>query len=53
MSGVYDVPCNRCGGKRVVPHVELPEDVAKIVAEWDRSMAESRQCERMERMYGA
>jgi len=53
VAGVYDVPCNRCGGKRVVPVVALPEDIAKIVAEWERSLADSRECERMERMYGA
>jgi hypothetical protein len=53
MSGAYDVPCNRCGGKRVVPHVELPGDIAKIVTERERSLADYRACERMERMYGA
>lgn len=52
-SGVYDVTCNRCGGKRVVPVVKLPEDVQKVVDSWHADLADMRRMERAERRMGA
>lgn len=54
-SGLYDVPCYECGGRRVVPEIDLPENDPDYKAylrqlEFDAaydSMA------RMERMMGA
>lgn len=53
MGGAYDVTCHQCHGQRVTPAIDLPEDLAKLIGEYDRSMAELRSCERAERMMGA
>ena len=46
MGGVYDVPCNRCSGKRVVPVVDwdaLSEDESKAYKKQLRSEWEDEQ----------
>lgn len=53
MSGVYDVTCNRCHGKRVVPVVTLPEDVQKEIAAWRRSAADDHRTMMAELRMGA
>lgn len=53
LGGKYDVPCYECHGKRVVPVVELPPAVQKVLDGWHQSLADSRRCEMYERMAGA
>lgn len=56
MSGVYDVPCNYCGGKRVVKEVTidlLPEDQAEAYRDQQRDDAEFDAMQRAELAMGA
>jgi hypothetical protein len=50
--GRYDVPCNGCGGRRVVPMPLLEEDQKRLQRWQDAEIAFYRECE-MERMMGA
>lgn len=49
-NGVYDVPCNLCKGKRVIP-VPASEEGKKIAEEWEDSAAEDYAVHRAECWY--
>jgi hypothetical protein len=59
MTGLYDITCATCGGKRVVPEVrrnQLSKEQQEALRELDQAKrrdAEIRQIERAERMMGA
>jgi hypothetical protein len=42
MNGTYDVTCNECGGKNVVPELEFPPDVQERIDAINQSRAEDR-----------
>lgn len=53
MSGRYNVPCEQCGGERVVPVPDwgrMTEEHRRLIDEHDRDMADLRACERSERI---
>lgn len=55
VSGAYDVTCNRCAGRRVVPVVNLKALGPQEREAWERQEREEaayRQVERMELMLG-
>lgn len=52
-SGMYDIPCNKCSGKRVTPVVELPKEIQAAVDRWEEGRAEERSDSYHERMMGA
>ena len=42
MNGTYNVPCNQCGGKNVVPELDFPEDIQQRINDIYKSRAEDR-----------
>jgi hypothetical protein len=55
MRGLYDQPCNECGGRRVVPEVDPDRNearVMKLIEKWLYQEARYRTEERMERAMG-
>jgi hypothetical protein len=53
VTGKYNVTCYNCDGNRVVPKFDLPEKIQNIISEFEKSRAESRQYDEMERNFGA
>lgn len=52
-SNLYDVPCNQCYGKRVVPKIDFPEDVQSTIDSWHASLADSHRISMAEMRAGA
>lgn len=54
IAGRYDRTCETCNGLRVMPYVDearCDPELLKAYQEQERSLAEMRQCERMERYF--
>lgn len=54
ISGVYDVECHECKGRRVVPHLDAPKDspTEKWLTDWYKSEANDRRERESEMRFG-